>query len=70
MADDPFDSSDLAAAVTTAIDGGNPATIEVDGGGATVRFRAIPLRPRGETSWVRCCSCRTSPSCGAATVRS
>src|SRR5581483_2761768 len=35
VADDPFDSSDLATAVTAAIDGGQPASIEVEGGGAT-----------------------------------
>jgi len=46
--DDPFDASDLANAVATAIDGGRPASIEVDGGGATVLFRAIPLQPRGD----------------------
>src|SRR5579875_1760420 len=49
VADDPFDASDLAEAVATAIDGGQPASIEVDGGGAMVLFRALPLRPRGET---------------------
>ena len=49
VADDPFHASDLGAAVEAAIDGGQPASIEVDGGGATVQFRAIPLRPRGET---------------------
>jgi two-component system, sensor histidine kinase PdtaS len=49
VADDPFDASDLATAVDAAIDGGQPASIEVEGGGATVLFRAIPLRPRGET---------------------
>ncbi len=49
IADDPFDASDLADAVAAAIDGGRPASIEVEGGGATVLFRAIPLRPRGET---------------------
>ncbi|HEY3736773.1 MAG TPA: histidine kinase N-terminal domain-containing protein [Jatrophihabitans sp.] len=49
VADDPFDSRDLATAVAEAIDGGRPASIEVEGGGATVLFRAIPLRPRGET---------------------
>ncbi|PZS17160.1 MAG: ATPase [Pseudonocardiales bacterium] len=49
VADDPFDASDLATAVAAAIDGGQPASIEVEGGGATVLFRALPLRPRGET---------------------
>jgi two-component system, sensor histidine kinase PdtaS len=49
IADDPFDATDLSAAVESAIDGGQPASVEVDGGGATVLFRAIPLRPRGET---------------------
>ena len=49
VADDPFDAGDLALAVSTAIEGGQPASIEVDGGGATVLFRALPLRPRGET---------------------
>jgi two-component sensor histidine kinase len=49
VADDPFDASDLAAAIAAAIDGGQPASIEVEGGGATILFRALPLRPRGET---------------------
>src|SRR5579875_2669121 len=49
VADDPFDARDLAAAVREAIDGGQPATIEVDGRGAIIQFRALPLRPRGET---------------------
>ncbi len=49
IADDPFDASDLAAAVSTAVDGGQPVGTEVEGGGATVLFRALPLRPRGET---------------------
>src|SRR6185312_6891877 len=48
VADDPFDASDLADSVAAAIDGGQPASIEVEGGGATILFRAIPLRPRGE----------------------
>lgn len=48
VADDPFDASDLAQAVAEAIDGGNPTVIELDGGGATVAFRALPLHPRGE----------------------
>ncbi|MBV9592579.1 MAG: histidine kinase N-terminal domain-containing protein [Actinobacteria bacterium] len=49
VADDPFDASDLAQAVQDAIDGGSPLSIEVEGGGATVLFRALPLRPRGDT---------------------
>jgi two-component sensor histidine kinase len=49
VADDPFDASDLAVAIAAAIDGGQPASIEVEGGGATILFRALPLRPRGET---------------------
>ncbi|WP_375481559.1 sensor histidine kinase [uncultured Jatrophihabitans sp.] len=49
VADDPFHAGDLAAAVSAAIDGGHPASIEIDGGGATILFRALPLRPRGET---------------------
>jgi two-component sensor histidine kinase len=49
VADDPFDASDLASAVAEAIDGGHPLSIEIEGGGATVLFRALPLRPRGET---------------------
>jgi two-component sensor histidine kinase len=48
VADDPFDASDLASAVDDAIAGGSPRSIEVDGGGATVLFRALPLRPHGE----------------------
>src|SRR3954467_10786423 len=49
VADDPFDASDLAVAVADAIDGGHPASIEIEGGGAVILFRALPLRPRGET---------------------
>jgi two-component sensor histidine kinase len=49
VADDPFDAKDLAAAVDAALDGGQPATAEIEGGGATVLFRALPLRPRGQT---------------------
>ncbi len=48
VADDPFDARDLATAVDTAIAGGHTLSLEVDGGGATVLFRAIQLRPRGE----------------------
>src|SRR3954470_3877925 len=49
VVDDPFDATDLAGAVAEAIDGGHPASVELEGGGAVIRFRALPLRPRGET---------------------
>jgi two-component sensor histidine kinase len=49
VVDDPFDASDLAVAVAEAIDGGHPASVEIEGGGAVILFRALPLRPRGET---------------------
>jgi two-component system, sensor histidine kinase PdtaS len=49
VADDPFDAGDLASAVAEAIDGGHPASVEIEGGGAIILFRALPLRPRGET---------------------
>ncbi len=49
IADDPFDATDLGQALAKAIDGGSPVALEVDGGGATVSFRALPLRPRGES---------------------
>jgi two-component sensor histidine kinase/PAS domain-containing protein len=48
VVDDPFDASDLAASVQAAIAGGSPRSIEVDGGGATVLFRALPLRPHDD----------------------
>jgi two-component sensor histidine kinase len=48
VADDPFDTSDLGRAVRDAIAGGSPRNIEVDGGGATVLFRSLPLCPHGE----------------------
>ncbi|GAB2486642.1 sensor histidine kinase [Jatrophihabitans fulvus] len=49
VAEDPFDASDLAVAVRDAIDGGHPASIEMEAQGAVIWFRAWPLRPRGET---------------------
>lgn len=48
IVDDPFDAHDLADAVESAVAGGSPTSLEVDGGGATVLFRALPLRPRDE----------------------
>ncbi len=49
VVDDPFDATDLSGAVAEAIDGGHPASVEMEGGGAVILFRALPLRPRGET---------------------
>jgi two-component sensor histidine kinase len=49
VVDDPFDATDLAGAVAEAIDGAHPASVEMEGGGAVILFRALPLRPRGET---------------------
>ncbi|MEP6599842.1 MAG: histidine kinase N-terminal domain-containing protein [Actinomycetota bacterium] len=49
IVDDPFDAHDFADAVSSAIAGSSPTSVEVDGGGAIVLFRALPLRPRGET---------------------
>jgi two-component sensor histidine kinase len=48
VADDPFDARDLGDAVRAAIDEARPAGCELDGGGTTVQFRALPLVPRGE----------------------
>ncbi|MCL2780459.1 MAG: PAS domain-containing sensor histidine kinase [Actinomycetia bacterium] len=45
---DPFDASDVARAITDAIAGGHPVGQDVQGGGAVVRLRALPLRPHGE----------------------
>jgi two-component sensor histidine kinase len=49
LARDPFDASDLAEMLTEALAGIHPHSREVDGGGAIVQFRAIPLHPRGES---------------------
>jgi two-component sensor histidine kinase len=48
VADDPFDASDLTQAIEAVGAGGSPTSLELDGGGATVLFRALPLRPRNE----------------------
>jgi two-component sensor histidine kinase len=49
VADDPFDAGDLSRAVEQAIAGGTPLSIELEGGGATVLFRAMPLHPNNES---------------------
>lgn len=45
---DPLQVADLSRAISTALAGQTPANQEVDAQGATVRFRALPLRPRGD----------------------
>ncbi len=47
LARDPFDASDLDTMLSEALAGEHPFSREVDGGGAIVQFRAIPLHPRG-----------------------
>jgi len=49
IARDPFDAQDLSAMLTEALSGIHPHSREVDGGGATVQLRAIPLHPRHES---------------------
>jgi len=49
LAHDPFDASDMAEMLKEAHSGRHPFSREVDGGGAIVQFRAIPLIPRGES---------------------
>jgi two-component sensor histidine kinase len=49
LARDPFDAADLAEMLTEALSGIHPLSREVDGGGAIVQFRAIPLHPRHES---------------------
>lgn len=45
---DPLQVADLSRAVTMALVGETPPSREIDIRGATVRFRALPLRPKGE----------------------
>jgi two-component sensor histidine kinase len=49
IAADPFDASEMAQMLSEALAGKHPHSREVDGGGAIVQFRAIPLMPRGES---------------------
>lgn len=47
LVSDPFDAAEVAQRIRAAIQG-NPSTrIEADAAGATILFRALPLRPRG-----------------------
>jgi two-component system, sensor histidine kinase PdtaS len=45
---DPFDAAEVAQRIRTAVDGSSSGRIEADADGATMLFRALPLRPRGQ----------------------
>jgi len=47
---DPFDAAELAARITSAVQGRGSLRMEVEVRAATVLFRALPLRPRGVPS--------------------
>ena len=47
---DPFDAAEVAQRIRSAILGSPSARIEADAAGATMLFRALPLRPRGEAA--------------------
>lgn len=49
LARDPFDAADLDEMLHEALAGDHPFSREIDGGGAIVQFRAIPLFLRGES---------------------
>ncbi|MBV8542582.1 MAG: histidine kinase N-terminal domain-containing protein [Pseudonocardiales bacterium] len=44
---DPFDAAEVAQRIRAAIQGSPSTRIEADAAGATMLFRALPLRPRG-----------------------
>ncbi|HKR49959.1 MAG TPA: histidine kinase N-terminal domain-containing protein [Pseudonocardiaceae bacterium] len=45
---DPFEAAEVAQRIRAAVDGSSSTRIEADADGATILFRALPLRPRGE----------------------
>lgn len=47
---DPFDANELAQRIKSALDGKPSPRMEAEGRGATVLFRALPLRPRGKAA--------------------
>ena len=47
LAGDPFKAADLTTMTAEALRGVHPLSRELDGAGAIVQFRAIPLHPRG-----------------------
>ncbi|MGH3978399.1 MAG: sensor histidine kinase [Pseudonocardiaceae bacterium] len=48
LVSDPFDATEIAQQVRAAVNGTPSLRIEVEARGATVVFRALPLRPRGD----------------------
>ncbi len=48
VARDPLEARELVTLVEAAVSGDHAISVEVDGGGATVVFRPIPLIPRGD----------------------
>jgi two-component system, sensor histidine kinase PdtaS len=49
LARDPFEAAELNQMTAEALGGIHPPSRELDGDGAIVQFRAIPLHPRGES---------------------
>jgi len=49
LARDPFKAADLNQMTAEALAGTHPLSRELEGGGAIVQFRALPLHPRGES---------------------
>jgi two-component sensor histidine kinase len=47
---DSFDAAEVAERIRAALDGTPSMRIEADAAGATMLFRALPLRPRGEAA--------------------
>jgi len=50
LVSDPFDAAEVAQRIRTALDGQPSMRMEAEARGATVLFRALPLRPRGKAA--------------------
>jgi two-component sensor histidine kinase len=50
LVSDPFDATEVAERIRAALNGSPSMRIEADAAGATMLFRALPLRPRGEAA--------------------
>ena len=50
LLNDPFDAEEVAQRIRSALNGQPSMRIEADARGATVLFRALPLRPRGQAA--------------------